>query len=143
MHRTTDYKFSYAKMLAMKGNTAPYMLYVVARINGIYRKGAEGGGDAAGGPKEFDFGEDAEITLARHLIKLSAMLKSVVERNEPNRICDYIFELGNCFNSFYERCPVNSVQGELRASRLAMLKITLEVMKSCMGLLGMETVNKL
>merc|ERR1712134_181970 len=97
LNRESNYKFSYEKMLSLSGNTAPYMLYGYARINGIRRKAQEEVGVRK---------EEAERDLARHLALLSATIVDLERELRPDALCDYLFELAQIFNRFYESCPV-------------------------------------
>ena len=131
LNRESNYKFSYGKMLSLSGNTAPYMLYGYARINGIRRKALD-----AGGSGKVLLGEEAERDLARHLALLSATIVDLERDLRPNALCDYLFELAQIFNRFYELCPVLKAESdEVRASRATLCAATAAVLK-----LGLEKV---
>jgi len=133
LNRESNYKFSYAKMLALTGNTAPYMLYSYARINSIFLKAADGL-DVAGAPVVF--ADDAERDLARHLALLAPTVVELERELRPNALCDYLFELAQIFNRFYETCPVAQAETEdLRASRARLCAATAAALK-----LGLETI---
>eukprot|EP01035_Chromulina_nebulosa_P017659 gene17659-23246_t len=148
MNRESNYRFSYNKMLSLTGNTAPYMLYAYVRIQGIQRKAAETLGDL------FDLSSidsddlvltmPEEISLSKQLIQWDEIIHEVAKDLYPNRLCDYIFELSQKFNQFYEKCPVlkaDSRSGQI--SRAALCTITANVLKKSLDLLGIETVNKI
>ena len=114
-NRITNYQFSFDRMLALSGNTAPYLLYAVVRIAGIARKGGELGSAAATGtatatadasPSTLHFSEPQEWALVRELLKLDAVIAEVEEELLPNRLCTYLFELSQVFNRFYDQVPV-------------------------------------
>jgi arginyl-tRNA synthetase len=131
LNRESNYKFSYGKMLSLSGNTAPYMLYGYARINGIRRKALD-----AGGSGTVLLGEEAERDLARHLALLSATIVDLERDLRPNALCDYLFELAQIFNRFYELCPVLKAESdEVRASRATLCAATAAALK-----LGLEEV---
>jgi len=151
MNRESNYKFSYARMLSLNGNTAPYMLYSYARICGIVRKAT--GFDSADENAKMEWPEPAkevllthesEVALVRNLVKLPDILNEVESELYPNRLCDYLFETSQKFNKFYENCAVNNAETpELKASRLTLCTVTASTIKLLMGLLGIEVVERL
>ena len=131
LNRESNYKFSYEKMLSLSGNTAPYMLYGYARINGIRRKAQE-----EVGVGKVVLKEDAERDLARHLALLSATIVDLERELRPNALCDYLFELAQIFNRFYESCPVLKAESDdIRASRATLCAATAAALR-----LGLEEV---
>jgi arginyl-tRNA synthetase len=145
-NRTTNYQFSFDRMLALQGNTAPYLLYAVVRIAGIARKGAEG--EAAPlEPRPVDaelvFSEPQEWALVRHLLGFDAVIAEVEEELLPNRLCTYLFELSQVFNRFYDQVPVLKAPPEARASRLALCRLTADTLKLGLGLLGIPTLERM
>jgi arginyl-tRNA synthetase len=148
-NRTTNYQFSFDRMLALQGNTAPYLLYAVVRIAGIARKGGEGvvSGEAAAGsgagPEALHFTEPQEWALARDLLKLDAVIAEVEEELLPNRLCTYLFELSQVFNRFYDQVPVLKADEPARSSRLALCRLTADTLKLGLGLLGISTLERM
>lgn len=141
-NRNSNYIFNYDKMLALQGNTAPYLLYAYVRIRGISRKG------------EIDFsqlGMDAPITLqdetetvlAKHLLQLNEVLEQVSQDLLPNRLCQYLFELSQKFNQFYDRCPVLQAEEPLRTSRLILCDLTARTLKLGLYLLGIPVLERM
>jgi arginyl-tRNA synthetase len=147
MNRMSNYKFSYDKMLALSGNTAPYMLYAYARIRGIQRKAAEAAGaDAAAPPSPDDLQLEApaEYALARHIMRLPAVVAEVEGELLPSKLCEYIFELAGRFNQFYEALSVvNAESEEARRSRLALCALTAATLRLNLELLGIEPLERL
>ena len=94
-NRITNYQFSFERMLALTGNTAPYLLYAVVRISGIARKGGALDGEL---PEELVFEEPQEWALIRQLLQLDAVISEVESDLLPNRLCTYLFELSQSFN---------------------------------------------
>ena len=141
-NRTTNYQFSFDRMLALQGNTAPYLLYAVVRIAGIARKGGDGvvSGEV-GAPLTFT--EPQEWALARDLLKLDAVIAEVAEELLPNRLCTYLFELSQVFNRFYDQVPVLKAEEPARASRLALCRLTADTLKLGLGLLGVPTLERM
>jgi arginyl-tRNA synthetase len=151
-------------MLALQGNTAPYLLYAVVRIAGIARKGGDGAntGDAgnagdsnAGNSNAGDsnqitglfgklqFHEPQEWALVRHLLGFDAVIAEVEEELLPNRLCSYLFELSQVFNRFYDQVPVLKAPPEARNSRLALCRLTADTLKLGLGLLGIPTLERM
>eukprot|EP00904_Undaria_pinnatifida_P008385 jgi/Undpi1/4677/HiC_scaffold_18.g08031.m1 len=145
MNRESNYRFSYDKMLSLQGNTAPYMLYAFARVQGggIRKKATEGLGDDLAGT-EINLGTPEEAGLARSLLRLPEVLEDLELDLFPHRLCDYLFELSSQFNRFYEKCPVNSADTmELKRSRTALCSATADVIELGLGLLGIGTLDRL
>jgi len=145
-NRTTNYQFSFDRMLALQGNTAPYLLYAVVRIAGIARKGGdlEGGGDQDGAAGVgLQFSEPQEWALVRHLLGFDAVIGEVEEELLPNRLCTYLFELSQVFNRFYDQVPVLKAPAEARASRLALCRLTADTLKLGLTLLGIPTLERM
>ncbi|MEB3117404.1 MAG: arginine--tRNA ligase [Limnothrix sp.] len=140
-NRTSSYAFSYDKMLALQGNTAPYMLYAYARIQSISRKG------------EIDFqnldsaelilSDESEWALLKHLLRLDEVLEAIAAELMPNRLCEYLFELSKKFNKFYDRCPVLNAAEPDRTSRLVLCDATARTLKLGLNLLGIAVLDRI
>lgn len=141
-NRTSDYIFSYEKMLALKGNTAPYMLYAYVRTQGISREGnidyKKLRADA-----EILLREDTELTLAKHLLQLDEVISEVEEDLLPNRLCEYLYQLSDKFNKFYENCPVLKAEEPARTSRLVLCDLTARTLKLGLSLLGIRVLERM
>ncbi|QHV01272.1 arginine--tRNA ligase [Synechocystis sp. CACIAM 05] len=140
-NRTSDYVFSFDKMLALQGNTAPYMLYAYARIQSISR---EGGIDFA----QMDSGEivltePTELVLAKSLLQFADVIETVEISLLPNRLCDYLYELSKVFNRFYENCPVLKAKDPQRRSRLLLCDLTARTLKLGLSLLGIPVLDRM
>ncbi|MFM8524551.1 MAG: arginine--tRNA ligase [Cyanobacteriota bacterium] len=145
-NRITNYQFSFDRMLALQGNTAPYLLYAVVRIAGIARKGgdlAAAEGDDTLRADSLQFSEPQEWTLVRELLKLDAVIAEVEEELLPNRLCSYLFELSQVFNRFYDQVPVLKAAPEARRARLALCRLTADTLKLGLGLLGIPTLERM
>jgi arginyl-tRNA synthetase len=142
LNRITNYTFSFSKMLSLQGNTAPYMMYAYVRVHGISR---EGGIDLSklGENASVSLGEKTELELAKQLLKLDVVLQSVGDEFLPNRICEYLFELSQKFNQFYEGCPVLSASEPQRTSRLLLCDLTARTLKLGLTLLGIPLVERM
>ena len=139
-NRTTNYQFSFDRMLALTGNTAPYLLYAVVRIAGIARKGGDLG---AGAVASLTFSEAQEWALVRELLKFDGVLAEVEQELLPNRLCTYLFELSQVFNRFYDQVPVLKAEEPFRSSRLALCRLTTDTLSLGLGLLGIPTLERM
>ena len=141
-NRTSNYIFSYDKMLALQGNTAPYLLYAYVRVQGISRKGNidfqrnEASGNLV-------LTEESEHTLIKHLLQLEDVITKVAEDLFPNRLCTYLFELSQKFNQFYDRCPILQAEEPQRSSRLALADVTARSLKLGLSLLGISVLERM
>ncbi len=145
-NRITNYQFSFDRMLALSGNTAPYLLYAVVRIAGIARKGGDQAaedGSAFTAGEGLVFSEPQEWALIRELLKLDAVIAEVEQELLPNRLCSYLFELSQVFNRFYDQVPVLKAAEPARSSRLALCRLTADTLKLGLGLLGIPTLERM
>jgi arginyl-tRNA synthetase len=144
-NRNTDYVFSWKKMLALQGNTAPYMLYAYARIRSIYRKGADAEGtvpDWTSAAIRID--APAERELAVKILQLAETIDAVGEALLPSYLCEYLYDLSGRFMSFYEQCPVLSAENAATtASRLRICDLTARTLRLGLGLLGIPTLERM
>ena len=138
-YRMTDYVFSWDKMLALQGNTAPYLQNAYVRVRSIFRKA----GEAAAKIEKFVLHEAAEITLAKRLCQFAEMVPQVLNDFRPNILANYLFELANSFHAFYEGCPVLRSDEPVRSSRLALCDLTGRVLQRGLDLLGIKVPEKM
>ncbi|MFN9071863.1 MAG: arginine--tRNA ligase [Cyanobacteriota bacterium] len=141
-NRITNYQFSFDRMLALQGNTAPYLLYAVVRLAGIVRRGGEAAA-AEAVPDPLVFSDPLEWALVRELLKFDSVILEVEEDLLPNRLCSYLFELSQCFNRFYDQVPVLKAEAAERGSRLALCRLCAETLKLGLGLLGIPTLSRM
>ena len=141
-NRQSDYIFSWDKMLALSGNTAPYLQYAYARIQSIFRKGGLTGEDSARNAA-LNLSAPEEITLAKQLLNFGLVLEAVGDEYRPNFLCNYLYELAGNFTSFYENCPVLKSEENQRASRLTLCHLTAETLKQGLDLLGIEVLEQM
>jgi arginyl-tRNA synthetase len=141
-NRNSNYIFSFDKMLSLQGNTAPYLLYAYVRIQGISRKGNIDF-ENLGADAKIVLDQAAELTLAKHILQLSEILKTVEEDLLPNRLCDYLYELSKKFNQFYEQCPVLQASENERTSRLVLCDVTARTLKLGLSLLGISVLERM
>lgn len=146
--RNGDYVFSYDQMLAMQGNTAPYLMYAYARIRSIYRKAAErlGGGDAAArvyaAPLRLE--HPSERALALRVLRLAETLDAVALDLTPHVLCTYAYELSGEFMRFYEACPVLQAPDDAtRLSRLRLADLAARALRLALRLVGIEVSERM
>lgn len=144
-NRTSNYIFSYGKMLALEGNTAPYMLYAYARIQGISRKGGINF-DELGENAQILLQHETEVTLAKHLFQLGEVISAVEQDLLPNHLCEYLFKLSQKFNQFYDRdrgVPVLNAEEPQRTSRLVLCDLTARTLKLGLSFLGIPILERM
>ncbi|HOK67066.1 MAG TPA: arginine--tRNA ligase [Anaerohalosphaeraceae bacterium] len=146
-NRDTDYVFSFDKMLAMDGNTAPYMQYAYARIRSIERKAAGKEVDVErelAGIERVVLSDAAEIELAKKLISYEQAIESAAASYRPNLLTAYLYDLSQSFSRFYNACPVLGAPADVRPSRLLLCELTARVIRHGMqDLLGIETPEQM
>ena len=140
-NRQSDYVFSWDKMLALSGNTAPYLQYAYARIRSIFRKSEVGSQKSAG--EKVVLTAPEELALARQLLNFGLVLEAVAEEYRPNFLCNYLYDLAGHFTRFYETCPVLKAEAPSRASRLVLCDLTARVLKQGLEVLGIETLEQM
>jgi arginyl-tRNA synthetase len=128
-------------MLALTGNTAPYMQYAYARIRSIFRKGAEQVGEPTEAP--IRLAEPAERELGKRLLGFEETLRAVSADNKPNYLTSYLFDLASAFSGFYENCPVLQAAPEVRDSRLRLCELTARVIRRGLDLLGIAVIEQM
>ena len=127
-------------MLALNGNTAPYLLYAAVRIKGIARKGGSLDGAT---PNKLIFTEPQEWALARQLLQLDVIISDVETELLPNRLCNYLFELSQSFNRFYDQVPVLKAEEPAKSSRLALCNLCANTLELGLQLLGIQTLERM
>jgi len=143
-NRTSDYTFSYDRMLALNGNTATYMQYAYARAQSIF---ARGGVDIAAlrtSGAAIELVHPAERALALGILQFSEALEQTVADYRPNLLTAYLFEVANRYSTFFEQCPVLKAPDEqTKTSRLLLCDLTARTLKQGLELLGIDVVEKM
>jgi len=139
-HRLSDYVFDLDKMLALQGDTAPYLQNSVVRCRSIFRKLDVEIDLAKVNPV---FTEEAEIHLARHLARYGEIVPLILDDHRPNLLANYLLELARAYHSFYEACPVLKAEPAVRDSRLVLCALTIHVLVHGLGLLGIQCPQKM
>jgi arginyl-tRNA synthetase len=138
--RDSSYVLDFDRLLALTGNTAPYLQYAAARIRSIFQRA---GLDPASAGGQVLPGEPAERALALQLLGFGRAVTDVAVSAEPHKLAGFLFDTASAFTSFYEQCPVLSSEGEVRASRLALCALTLRVLVTGLGLLGIPVPERM
>jgi arginyl-tRNA synthetase len=137
----SEYTFDFDRMLALHGNTGPYLQYATARIRSMFRKAGLSPDEAR---DAVHLGEEAERSLALSLLGFGSVVQQVGRSYEPHRLCAYLFDLAQTFTTFYEQCPVLRAPEEtVRASRLTLSAATLAVLVQGLDLLGMTAPEQM
>ncbi|HEV2393012.1 MAG TPA: arginine--tRNA ligase [Verrucomicrobiae bacterium] len=142
-NRQSDYMFSWDKMLALTGNTAPYLQYAYARIRSIFRKGGVQAPAEDAHQPAITLTAPEELALAKHLLNFGLVLEAVAEEYRPNFLCNYLYDLAGRFTAFYENCPVLKSAPEQRGSRLVLCDLTALVLSQGLRVLGIETLEQM
>ncbi|MEY2479186.1 MAG: arginyl-tRNA synthetase [Verrucomicrobiota bacterium] len=138
-YRMTDYIFSWDRMLALHGNTAPYLQNAYVRIQSIFRKAGEKPTLA----DKIDINDVAERILAKRLCQFAEIVPTILNDFRPNVLANYLFELANDFHGFYEACPVLKADEPARSSRLTLCELTARVLQRGLNLLGIQVPEKM
>src|SRR5690606_10466816 len=143
-NRTSDYVFSFDKMLELDGNTSAYLQYAYARVQNIFSRGnidpeALRGQDAA-----IRLEQPEERALALATLRFHEALEDVVAEYRPNHLTSYLYDLAGTFSRFYTQCKVLEAESpELRASRLRLCDLTGRTIRTGLELLGIDVVDKM
>jgi len=141
-NRQSDYLFSWDKMLALDGNTAPYVLYAYTRTQSLARKARDGGviaNDALG----LKLSAPEEIALVKQLLNFGLVLEAAADEYRPNFLCNYLYDLAGLLSRFWESCPVLKASEPERSSRLILTRLTGSVLRQGLEVLGLETTDQM
>jgi arginyl-tRNA synthetase len=139
--RESSYTFDFDRMLALTGNTGPYLQYATARIRSIFRRA---GLDPAQATGPIEVTESAERALALALLEFSPAVRGAADRAEPHVLAGFLFEVASAFTAFYEACPVlKAPSAPVRESRLALCALALRVLLTGLGLLGVPVPDRM
>jgi arginyl-tRNA synthetase len=138
--RDSSYVLDFDRLLALTGNTGPYLQYATARIRSIFHKA---GRDPAAVTGPVAVAQPAERALALSLLGLGRALSDVSVAAEPHKLAAYLFDVASAFTTFYEHCPVLTAEPAVRDSRLALAALTLRVLQTGLGLLGIPVPERM
>jgi arginyl-tRNA synthetase len=141
-NRNSDYKFDWAKLISLKGNSGPYLQYASARVRAIFRKGEidpssvlEGGALA--------LTHEAELQLSKRLLAFADVVHLVADTSQPHLLCEHLYALARDFSGFYEQCPVLKAEGAERRARLLLCWLTARQLGRGLGLLGIAAPERM
>lgn len=139
-HRASDYIFDLDKMVALQGDTAPYLQNAYVRVSSIFRKLEEVPDFES---LKMEVTEEAEIHLSRMISRYGEVLPAVMDGYKPNTLATYLLELARSFHSFFEACPVLKSEGAVKDTRLALCEATSRVLKHGLSLLGINAPERM
>ena len=139
----SDYVFNWDKMLAMEGNTAPYMQYAYARVRSIFRKGEIDTAELIKQTDQLDIYDPTEIALAKVLVRYAETISAVARELRPHLLTGYLYDLAGAFSTFYNACPVLKEEEPVRTCRLLLCHLTAQTLKHGLDLLGIETIEQM
>ena len=143
-NRNSDFIFSFDKMLAMEGNTAPYMQYAYARIQSILRKGDINVENELANLAGLSFADEAEKELAKMLIRYNQAINIAAAECRPNYLTTYLYDLAQSFSRFYNACPVLKADAKQRPLRLLLCDLTARTIHHGLSeLLGIDVVEQM
>ena len=142
-NRSSDYLFSWDKMISLEGNTAAYLLYAVARVRSIFRKLEAVPGAPAVEAAASAFETPEELALARKLTKFSDAVALASANLRPHFLCLYLYELAGEFSTFYAADKVAVDDLAVRARRLMLCARTLLMLETGLGILGLRTISRM
>ena len=143
-NRTSDYVFSFDKMLALEGNTSAYLQYAYARVQNIFLKSDVSPDGLRKQEVAIVLEEPEERQLALMLLRFHEILEDVIHDYRPNILTSYLYELAGCYSQFYTQCHVlRAVTPELRESRLLLCDATGRTLRIGLELLGIDVVDKM
>ena len=138
-----DYVFDLDRFTSFEGDTGPYILYTIVRIKSILAKYQEQGKSLENLCLEEAQGA-SEKDLMRQLCSFNAMMDSACEETAPHKICAYIYDLANAFNKFYHETKILAEEDQKKqAGWIALLKLTKEVLETCIDVLGFSAPDRM
>jgi arginyl-tRNA synthetase len=142
-NRSTDYKFSMAKMVSLDGNTAPYLMMQYVRCRSIFRKAGTTPEAVRSAGRPFVLEHPTELALAKQLLRLPDAIQATVAEFRPNLLAAYLYELSEKYSAFFRDCPVIQSEGDLRTSRLMICEQVARTLRLGLELLGIRTVEQM
>ena len=139
---TKDYVFDVDRFTSFEGNTGPYILYTIVRIKSILRRFAEQGGASDGAI--LPAASEGEKALQLQLSRANDVISGACADYAPHRLCQYIYEVSNAFNTFYHETKILSEpDSERQLGYIALLRLTGKVLTDCIHMLGFEAPEKM
>ena len=140
---TKDYNFDIDRFASFEGNTGPYILYTIVRIKSILRR-AEGAVPDRQALADLPESGGSLKDLMKALCGFPEMISAAEKELAPHKICSYIYQISDAFNSFYHDTPIlKEEDAKIRNAYLALLKLTQRVLETCIHILGFEAPEKM
>ena len=140
---TKDYVFDVDRFTSFEGNTGPYILYTIVRIKSILNRYMEEGGKLDAG-EILQASNSSEKNLMLQLTGFGSMVENAFEEKAPHKICAYIYDVSNAFNSFYHETKILSEENQAqKESYIRILQLTKKVLETSIDLLGFEAPDKM
>lgn len=140
-NRTSDYVFSWEKLLSLDGNTAPYLQYAAARIHSIFRRAEDGPVEDASKAGGFETPE--ELALAAKIIAFVSVIQQTASSLRPHYLCTYLYELAGLFSTFYSANRVLVDEEPVRQRRLLLCRRVLLILETGLHLLAIKTMKRM
>ena len=138
-----DYIFDIDRFTSFEGNTGPYILYTIVRIKSILHKYHDLGKSAEGAVITSAHSE-SEKNLMLEISKFNAVIDGAFADTAPHKICSYIYDLANAFNSFYHETKIMSEEDEaVQKSYIRLLELTKSVLETSIDLLGFSAPERM
>ena len=138
-----DYVFDVERFTSFEGNTGPYILYTIVRIKSILERYREEGGNPEKGTI-LQAANASEKALMLELSRFNSVIAPAFEEKAPHKICSYIYDLANAFNSFYHETKILSEENEAqKTSWIRLLVLARDVLETCIDLLGFEAPERM
>jgi len=138
-----DYVFDIDRFTSFEGDTGPYILYTIVRIKSILAKYVQSGGVLEGITVQAPLTKHQK-DLMIEISKFNAMMEGAYEECAPHKICAYIYDLCNAFNSFYHETKILAEEDETKkASFIALLVLCKEILEACIDVLGFEAPERM
>ena len=143
-NRNSDYRFDWAKLISLKGNSGPYLQYAHARVRSILRKGEiDPAAVLADNATAFALEHPAELVLGKRLLAFADVVHVVAETSQPHLLCEHLYAVAKDFNGFFEQCPVLKAEGSARRTRLILCWLTARQLARGLGLLGIAAPDRM
>lgn len=138
-----DYVFDVDRFTSFEGNTGPYILYTIVRIESILNK-YQAGGKTAEGTRMDVVCNESEKALMLEAVKYNEVMETAFEELAPHKICAFIYDLANAFNRFYHETKILAEEDERKQkSYIALLVLTKQILENCINVLGFEAPERM
>ena len=139
-----DYIFDIDRFTSFEGNTGPYILYTIVRIKSILSKYEENKDAFSDGAGILGAISAEEKNVMLQLAKYNEVMESSFAETAPHKICQFIYELSDVFNKFYNSTSILKEEDKARqASYVKLITLVKGVLETCIGVLGFEAPERM